>query len=341
MSSESDWQRPDIPEDVSAWGLSLSEEARIARALFENAGDAMLLLDTDGFLDCNGAAVELFGLASREDLIGIHPAEVSTPRQPDGQPSFDAARERIAQALREGSARFEWLHARPDGTPIEAEVMLTAFRFGDRDLFQAVVRDISDRKRLERAVEERRRQSATLMEVLSAATSLANAADTLEEACAGVLEAVCTRLGWAAGGMLVPDHGSPSALVPTPIVYLDRSLEWEPFLSIWRSARWSVDEPTLPAQTLLAGAPTWHHARQAHVDHEAVRAAMTAGIRTSFGVPVMLGKEPVAVLVFGGLLHLSVLIENMRREGYELAIGKPKVIYRELDGKKTDPLNCA
>ena len=39
-----------------------------------------------------------------------------------------------------------------------------------------------------------------------------------------------------------------------------------------------------------------------------------------------------------GLLHLSVLIENMRREGYELAVGRPKVIYRELNGRKTEPI---
>jgi GTP-binding protein len=35
-----------------------------------------------------------------------------------------------------------------------------------------------------------------------------------------------------------------------------------------------------------------------------------------------------------GLLHLSILIENMRREGYEFAVGPPKVIYKEIDGKK-------
>jgi GTP-binding protein len=39
-----------------------------------------------------------------------------------------------------------------------------------------------------------------------------------------------------------------------------------------------------------------------------------------------------------GLMHLSVLIENIRREGYELSAGRPKVIYRELDGKKTEPI---
>ena len=39
-----------------------------------------------------------------------------------------------------------------------------------------------------------------------------------------------------------------------------------------------------------------------------------------------------------GILHLSVLIENMRREGYELAVGAPKVIYKEISGKKAEPI---
>jgi len=44
-------------------------------------------------------------------------------------------------------------------------------------------------------------------------------------------------------------------------------------------------------------------------------------------------------MVFGrGVLHLSVLIETMRREGYELQIGQPQVIIREIDGKKCEPV---
>ena len=39
-----------------------------------------------------------------------------------------------------------------------------------------------------------------------------------------------------------------------------------------------------------------------------------------------------------GILHLSILIENMRREGYELAVGPPKVIYKIIDGKKAEPI---
>jgi GTP-binding protein len=39
-----------------------------------------------------------------------------------------------------------------------------------------------------------------------------------------------------------------------------------------------------------------------------------------------------------GLLHLSILIETMRREGFELSVGKPRVIFREIDGKKMEPI---
>jgi GTP-binding protein len=39
-----------------------------------------------------------------------------------------------------------------------------------------------------------------------------------------------------------------------------------------------------------------------------------------------------------GLLHLSILIENMRREGFELSVGKPRVIYRDINGQKCEPI---
>ncbi len=51
------------------------------------------------------------------------------------------------------------------------------------------------------------------------------------------------------------------------------------------------------------------------------------------------GHSPEEFHVAGrGLLHLSVLIETMRREGYELSVGKPRVIFHELDGRKTEPI---
>jgi GTP-binding protein len=50
-------------------------------------------------------------------------------------------------------------------------------------------------------------------------------------------------------------------------------------------------------------------------------------------------ESPDSHLVFGrGILHLSILIETMRREGYELQVGQPRVIIKEIDGKKHEPV---
>ena len=49
--------------------------------------------------------------------------------------------------------------------------------------------------------------------------------------------------------------------------------------------------------------------------------------------------SPDSMLVYGrGILHLSVLIETMRREGYELQVGQPKVIIKEIEGQKCEPM---
>ena len=49
--------------------------------------------------------------------------------------------------------------------------------------------------------------------------------------------------------------------------------------------------------------------------------------------------SPDSLMVYGrGILHLSILVETMRREGYEFQIGQPKVLLKEVDGKKCEPI---
>ena len=49
-------------------------------------------------------------------------------------------------------------------------------------------------------------------------------------------------------------------------------------------------------------------------------------------------EEGDSLMVYGrGILHLGILIETMRREGYELTVGQPQVIVKEIDGKKCEP----
>jgi|GEM_PF-2563831 len=121
------------------------------RALFENSYDAITILTSEGYVDGNSRALELFGLASKAELLALHPVDLSPCRQLDGRESMTAARDYIARAIADGSCRFEWLHRRRNGVEFPADVLLSAYQSGSRTLLQATVRDISERKALEAA----------------------------------------------------------------------------------------------------------------------------------------------------------------------------------------------
>jgi GTP-binding protein len=62
-------------------------------------------------------------------------------------------------------------------------------------------------------------------------------------------------------------------------------------------------------------------------------------LRSNVALRVAPGPTQEQFRVSGrGLMHLGILIENMRREGFELCVGKPQVIYREIDGRKCEPV---
>ena len=124
------------------------------RALFEESADANLLMDENGFLDCNTAALQMFGYSTREELTALHPADFSPLNQPDGTPSRVAADQKIAATLRNGKERFEWMHRRKNGEVFPAEVWLKAVTLSGRPMLLAAVRDMTENKRAQDAVRE-------------------------------------------------------------------------------------------------------------------------------------------------------------------------------------------
>ena len=121
------------------------------RVLFEDSADARWLLDDKGFLDCNSAALKMFGFSTKADFK--HPADISPPNQADGTPSHAAAEQKIAAALLNGKATFEWLHQRKNGEVFPAEVSLAALKLGGRPMLMATVRDITERKVAEEKIQ--------------------------------------------------------------------------------------------------------------------------------------------------------------------------------------------
>jgi diguanylate cyclase (GGDEF)-like protein/PAS domain S-box-containing protein len=121
------------------------------RALFEESADANWLMDEKGFLECNSAALQMFGYSPGTAMM--HPADISPPNQPDGTSSRVAAEYKMAKAFRNGRERFEWMHQRKNGNTFPAEVCLTALTLSGRPTLLATVRDITDRKAAEERVQ--------------------------------------------------------------------------------------------------------------------------------------------------------------------------------------------
>lgn len=142
----------DITTQVRAETLFSASEYKY-KTLFSQSAEAYLLQDETVFINCNKAAAKLLGYDTIESILGLQPDDISPIEQENNQTSEEKAQEVRALAIKDGSHRCDWLLIKKNGDIVPCELTLTYILLGDKNIFHAALRDITEQRKQQKQLE--------------------------------------------------------------------------------------------------------------------------------------------------------------------------------------------
>jgi len=143
---------------------TLVRSAAYNKRVYQDAPVPIVIIDPAiGIVDCNQAAVRIYGFSSRDEVLGKMPLDFSAPTQYDGTDTQTAGEEITRTIFEHGIANFLWRARRANGEIFDAEVNLMAFDCGGRILLRFTVDDVSEKRRARQEID---RQQAEIRKLL-------------------------------------------------------------------------------------------------------------------------------------------------------------------------------
>lgn len=187
----------DITERKQAEELA-EKSAKRYRGLFETSRDAIMTSEppTWKFTSANSVTLKIFKAKNEAEFLSYPPWALSPKFQPDGRLSKEKAKEMIALAMKNGSNIFPWTHRTVDGKNFFAEVFLSRVKLGSKTFLQAIVRDITEKKKSDQKIVVMNRALRMLNESNQALIHATNEKKLLEKICRIVVNVGGYRMAW-------------------------------------------------------------------------------------------------------------------------------------------------
>lgn len=154
----------DITEQKNTENILLESQKKYF-SMFKEGSDAIIIVDKDNVFEFNEKAQHLFGY-TREELIGLNVVSLMPNNQPNGDISAEKRKKKIEEAYKGEKSTYYWQYKKKDGTVFDAEVSLTVLTLSEKQYMHASIRDISERKHIERNLRESEQKYRALLDAI-------------------------------------------------------------------------------------------------------------------------------------------------------------------------------
>jgi len=131
----------------------LNDQKEAFEILYNKSSDGVLLIQDGKIVDCNESVIKMLKYNSKDELLNKYPSELSPKTQSGKKDSFEKSEAMMKQCLQKGTHTFEWKHQKFDGEVFWCDILLTRLMLQDKVTIHAVLRDISERKVLEKEIQ--------------------------------------------------------------------------------------------------------------------------------------------------------------------------------------------